>query len=815
MARKKRQNRICQRKNVVKEQNQSKANNNQTLSEKNELSYPQTNETPFGDLVGLKTNVKTVAIAHPTNDKLFGGEAVLPESEATSSPMDGRAKSKLSDQKQQLLFNSLSLSREFQLLTISNEKNSKQQTCGYKTFELNNSFTTDNNVNFFSYEHRKINKVGRFKNFFNQLICFTSEYVNITKSLIIGSVLLLAIASILTNMYPDLPAFSYISGFDPMSQRCLGFALVALAYILSMSEFTNRTLVIITLTFISFSTFSIIENVNNGVQVSSLQNLNITNITSGSQYTKDNRNNTLSTIIQSKDFDCLASTIGMMILVNSFCETNVYDYVVVKILKKAGNDFTHQITILSILTFVMSIIFGTLTAILFSNPLAIRLGEMQHMNPMNFVMITIIFSQLGATFFPSNNSNWLCYYHYICCTLGIVFIISLYLWFLCRMKLFNNYRFDLLIHKPKTALEIEKEISTWMQIKDCFLSGLTREHRTIRQHIEHQIESLETCLTKKLYYVDPTIIIDNTFLEECDATIQLKNIKLLYKTLFVTLACIVVSILKYCLQIPVNHGCIIIFFAFLLLLIQSTPHLNSHNKTNLDKERFKKDQASKFKLKNNIRDTNERRSLLPKESFDDIEAEFNIASNLDDKKKSNASQDHCSAEALISKINWHLVIQVLCLNLTLRIINNLNRPTISGILAYYIDTKSVVNDSSILTSTLSAIIWISCLSSVLLSSISDELKSVLLLSSQTNTSMIIDVDNQPIYNSIVMALTFGSTIGGMFSLLSSPVNLIAAELSSRSGYPTSFLKQIKFALPIVILSTAVCNVYIVLTVLLL
>lgn len=60
---------------------------------------------------------------------------------------------------------------------------------------------------------------------------------------------------------------------------------------------------------------------------------------------------------------------------------------------------------------------------------------------------------------------------------------------------------------------------------------------------------------------------------------------------------------------------------------------------------------------------------------------------------------------------------------------------------------------------------------------------------------------------LVFSLAYGTGLGGNGSIIGSTANLVVAGLSSKAGYPISFLYFSKNGIPIMLLSTAISNVY--------
>ncbi|MBO9599233.1 MAG: anion permease, partial [Cohnella sp.] len=65
-------------------------------------------------------------------------------------------------------------------------------------------------------------------------------------------------------------------------------------------------------------------------------------------------------------------------------------------------------------------------------------------------------------------------------------------------------------------------------------------------------------------------------------------------------------------------------------------------------------------------------------------------------------------------------------------------------------------------------------------------------------------DLEPIW----WSLALGACLGGNGTLIGASANLVTAGLAAKEGYPIMFVKFMKFAFPLMLLSVAICSVYI-------
>jgi Na+/H+ antiporter NhaD/arsenite permease-like protein len=64
---------------------------------------------------------------------------------------------------------------------------------------------------------------------------------------------------------------------------------------------------------------------------------------------------------------------------------------------------------------------------------------------------------------------------------------------------------------------------------------------------------------------------------------------------------------------------------------------------------------------------------------------------------------------------------------------------------------------------------------------------------------------------LVWALTYGSCLGGNATLIGASANVVAAGLAEQQGYPISFKAFLRIGLPVMVISLAVANVYLLVT----
>jgi len=57
------------------------------------------------------------------------------------------------------------------------------------------------------------------------------------------------------------------------------------------------------------------------------------------------------------------------------------------------------------------------------------------------------------------------------------------------------------------------------------------------------------------------------------------------------------------------------------------------------------------------------------------------------------------------------------------------------------------------------------------------------------------------------ALSLGACLGGNGSLIGASANVVLAGVSAKNGYPITFMSYLKKGFPLMLLSVAICTVY--------
>lgn len=153
------------------------------------------------------------------------------------------------------------------------------------------------------------------------------------------------------------------------------------------------------------------------------------------------------------------------------------------------------------------------------------------------------------------------------------------------------------------------------------------------------------------------------------------------------------------------------------------------------------------------------------------------------------------AEDVILGVEWSTILFFIGLFV---VVGGLNSTGVIGMLAN--GMLSLVGDNEILAIVL--ILWASALISAFL----DNIPFVATLIPMLQTMQQGGMDVQPLW----WALSLGACLGGNGSLIGASANVVLAGVSAKNGYPITFMSYLKKGFPLMLLSIAICTVYLLL-----
>ena len=101
--------------------------------------------------------------------------------------------------------------------------------------------------------------------------------------------------------------------------------------------------------------------------------------------------------------------------------------------------------------------------------------------------------------------------------------------------------------------------------------------------------------------------------------------------------------------------------------------------------------------------------------------------------------------------------------------------------------------------TMMIILWVSALLSSTLDNIPFVATMIPLITAMGNDGM----DVMPLW----WALSLGACLGGNGTLIGASANVVLSGISARHGYPITYVQFLKIGFPMMILSVAICSVY--------
>ncbi|CAH1184847.1 unnamed protein product [Phyllotreta striolata] len=293
----------------------------------------------------------------------------------------------------------------------------------------------------------------------------------------------------------------------------------------------------------------------------------------------------LAELVSWIDMETMVLLFSMMTMVSIFSETGVFDYAAVLAFKKTGGKLWPLINVLCLLTALSSCFLDSVTTLLLITPVTIKLCEVMKLNPIQILMYTLIFSNIGGAITPigdppnvliaSNpevvrqNVNFGVFtLHMGTGTLFVLVVVYLQIRILYRdMK---YYRFD----EPAEIQDLKREIAVWERTA-ASMSSYSKDENHVKDSLLKQMVTLRNKL-RDTVYVASNSNEELPDIEELKRQYPIRNKSLLIKSGLTLLLVIIVFFLN---GIPafskLGLGWTALLGSILLLILYDTQDLES------------------------------------------------------------------------------------------------------------------------------------------------------------------------------------------------------------------------------------------------
>ncbi|CAH1107707.1 unnamed protein product [Psylliodes chrysocephalus] len=293
----------------------------------------------------------------------------------------------------------------------------------------------------------------------------------------------------------------------------------------------------------------------------------------------------LAELISWIDMETLTLLFAMMTMVSIFSETGVFDYAAVMAFKKTGGRLWPLINVLCFITALSSCFLDSVTTALLITPVTIKLCEVMKINPVQILMYTLIFGNIGGAITPigdppnviiASNSDviksginfGIFTLHMATGTLLISFVVYIQIRIMYRdMK---YYRFD----EPSEIEDLKREIAVWERTA-ASVSSYSKDENHVKESLLKQMATLQIKLKDTVHHIG-TSIDDKPDFEELKKQYPIRNKSLLIKS---GLTLILVMVVFFFNSIPalskLGLGWTALLGSILLLILYDTQDLES------------------------------------------------------------------------------------------------------------------------------------------------------------------------------------------------------------------------------------------------
>ncbi|XP_050501737.1 P protein-like isoform X1 [Diabrotica virgifera virgifera] len=204
------------------------------------------------------------------------------------------------------------------------------------------------------------------------------------------------------------------------------------------------------------------------------------------------------------DMETLILLFSMMTMVSIFSETGVFDYTAVLAFNKTGGKLWPLINVLCILAAVSSCFLDTVTTALLITPITIRICEVIKVNPIQILIYTLIFANIGGAITPIGDPpNVIIASNPDVMKAGITFgvftlhtgigaciiLFIIYLQIRIMYRDIKHYQYD----EPEEIKDLKREIAVWERTA-ASVSSYSKDENIVKESLLKQMAQLQNKL---------------------------------------------------------------------------------------------------------------------------------------------------------------------------------------------------------------------------------------------------------------------------------------------------------------------------------
>lgn len=496
----------------------------------------------------------------------------------------------------------------------------------------------------------------------------------------------------------------------------------------------------------------------------------------------------LEDILQWVDLETLSLLFGMMTIVNVLGETGLFDFLAVWSYKVSAGRFWSLLTLITFTTAIISSLIDNVSAMLLMAPTLIRLSELMQIDPRYLLMITAIASNIGGCATPVGDppnliiigdpdvarldisfGQFVAICSPICLICLVMLIIYLKLVYGSKksfrlielvgvadeqassgpMDVIVRQPMDQLIEELRLVASFKSHIGTLInRVSDRNLLALVRSLDSETDRLEKAIREMTVIKeTSSLSRLEERRESGSSEaeLKNLMQIYSIKNKSLLAKCLIVLLVTIGLFFVEAIPEYRLTLGWISLYAAVTLLALSSN-----------------------------------------------------------EKGKDNQGDEEDLFDQVINKIEWSTLVFFFALFIIMEVITKLGLIGLLG--RQIIRLIDLLPAGQIhLAGSVTIVLWTSGLVSAFIDNVPFTTMMVRVIGSMAAGSGLVPSQVRP----LVYALALGACLGGNGTLIGSSAGLVTAGISGRHGYPIAYIRYLKFALPITVLTLLVANVYLI------
>ncbi|KAI1301636.1 P protein [Halotydeus destructor] len=524
------------------------------------------------------------------------------------------------------------------------------------------------------------------------------------------------------------------------------------------------------------------------------------------------------------DTETLALLFGMMIMVAILCETGFFDYVAVLAFKLARGRTMPMVVILCLFTAFLSAFLDNVTTILLMTPVTIRLCEIKNIDPKHVLIAQVIFSNIGGAATPIGDPpNVIIINSHKVQELGVdfsVFCMHLLPGILLCVALAVAY--FLFMYRDLTKLSFQeppnqvgkKRLMEYLRDEVNFLDSMEkkdigRDEKSLaskrgsryQENIQlrpssdsSQPSTLKPSITTQGATSPDTVFEGSTV---CPKSIELQAEIDVWK--------------KACQSIPRDENSVRTVLNRKVMALENVLRKHLYDDVRREQEDDFEETLAELTRKYRIKN----KPLLVKSSI----VMFGVILLFFLQSLPNMSlslgwiailgavalmtlSDSQELESIINRVEWSTLIFFASLFIVMEVLEELRFLSWIGQL-----TESAINsfsDENKLLAAIIIILWVSALSSSLIDNIPFATVMIKIVEDLAESDSI-DLPITP----LIYALAFGACLGGNGTLIGASANVVCAGVAEQHGYRFTFIDFFKIGFPIMLLTTAVANIYLI------